>query len=147
MRFLYKILIGLIIFNGVLVLFGSEFFPHTTYDEKAVDVVNTTEVSGFRTLDQYLFEDAWSTAGTVGLAIFGVSLVIGYLTRNLALFIGIGAFISILCSVWMVTIGTIDEFVGSYPVVKGLILIITIVIGILAVLTVVEILTEQRGVD
>lgn len=63
------------------------------------------------------------------------------------LVVGIGAFISILCSVWMVTIGTIDEFVGSYPVVKGLILIITIVIGILAVLTVVEILTEQRGVD
>ena len=44
MRFIYKILIGLVIFNGVLITL-SNFFPGSAQDVYAVDVTESDTIS------------------------------------------------------------------------------------------------------
>jgi len=147
MRFLYKVLIGLIIFNGVLILF-SDFFPYSGEGEQAYDVLKEGE-EGFESeykLDEGLFGGVLTDAVGVAGTVLASAVIIGILSHQVTLFVGVGAFIAVVSGLWVTTNGVLTKL-ANYPIVNGLVTIITIVIGILAVLTVVEIFTAQRGVD
>lgn len=145
MRFIYKILIGLIIFNGVLILFAG-FFPDATESGYATNVTDEDAISGYGNINQGLFGSMWTTAVGVGGAIFLASIVLSILTHQYALFMSVGGFIAILSALWSITSGIITK-ITDYQIVSGLVTIIIIVIGIIAVLSVVEMLNAQRGAD
>lgn len=145
MRFIYKILIGLIIFNGVLIAF-SPFFPASTESKHAIDVTGDDDITQYGGLDQGLFGDVWGTALSVGGVVFGASLLLGVLAKQVALFVGIGAFIAIITGLWSITNGVVVRLV-NYPIVNTLVTLIIIIIGIVGVLSVVEMLNAQRGAD
>ena len=141
MRFLYKLLFGLIIFNAMLILIA-DFFPASVEEEKATD----SDYSEYETIDQGLFQNMWVRALSTGGAVFGLSLIAGVLARQVALFAGIGAFIALFVGLWSGASAIITR-ITNYPVVDGLMNVITICIGILMVISVIEILTAQRGAD
>lgn len=145
MRFIYKVLIGLIIFNGVIIAFSS-FFPDASESEHAIDVTGDSSISGYGTIDQGLFGSMVADCIAVGGAVFGLNLLAGILTHQVGLFMGIGAFIAVLSALWSATNGVITSLI-DYPIVNSLVTIIIIVIGVIAVFSVVEMLNAQRGAD
>lgn len=147
MRLIYRLLIGLILFNAVLFIFAQEFFPATSEGQDAIDPTNITTYSDYEQLEEGAFAAAFTNAIFVSSFILGGSVLAGLWTKNLALWIGIGAFMSVLIALWNVAWGTVVRLTGEYEVVSYFITVMSIIIGILAVLTVVEILTGQRGLD
>lgn len=144
MRFIYLLLLGLVIFQGMLVTL-SPFFPGATEHEYSMDVQSELQEYGNLSSSQ-MFSSMWATALTAGGAIFGVSLLIGVFSRNLPLFAGIGAFIGLLTGLWVSTASILTP-ITSYPYVSGLFAIITIATGIIATFSVVEMLTGQGRVS
>lgn len=140
MRFLYKILLGVILFNACLILFAP-IFPLSIEGDKAVDV--TEELEGYGE-----FSNPADLFGIVdigaGLTVFGVAIIIGYVTKNLPMFIGIGAFMSIFTSLWLVA-GDVMVEITRYDYVGELFTIVTLCLGIIAVITMGEILTGGGG--
>ena len=145
MRFIYKILFGLIIFNALIILF-SGFFVGTLETDKAVDVAGNSTLSQYKDVDQGLFSNMWTNALLVGSAVFSLSILLGVLAKQVALFAGIGAFVALVTSVYS-SVNSVIGGLGDYPIVSGLITIVTIVIGLIAVFSVIEMLNAQRGVD
>lgn len=143
MRFIYIFLIGLVVFNGVLIGI-SGFFPGTTEDEKATDVVNEDLGSDYLSMDTGLFADIWAQALFVSGSIFLVSTVLAVISQQYALFMGIGAFIAIISGLWSITSGVILKISNS-TYVNSLIWIVFLAIGILTVFSVIEMLNAQRG--
>ena len=144
MRFIYLVLLGLIIFNGVIIAF-SDFFPLANQDVHAVNVTDEYGDS-YGNLNQGLFGSVWADAISVGGAVFGLAILLGVLAKQVALFAGIGGFIAVLCGLWSATNGIVTN-ITNYPVVNTLVTIIIIVIGIIAVFSVIEMLNAQGGVN
>lgn len=145
MRFIYKILIGLILFNGILIAF-SDFFPESTESEHAIDVADTESISDYGNLNQGLFGSMWTDALAVGGSVFGLAILMGVLAKQVALFAGIGAFMAVLTGLWSATNGVVTKLV-DYPIVNSVVTLIIIVIGIISVFSVIEMLNAQRGAD
>ena len=146
MRFVYKILIGLILFNGMLMIFSS-YFPAST---ATTEYGNVADVTGEETFTQYrgftgygVLMDALAT----GAAVFTLTIVLGLASRNLPLFIGVGAFMAILSGLWVATTSIFTKMFESTPTVGSLYILITIVIGVVATFSVIEIFTGQAGAD
>lgn len=132
------ILLGLVAFNAMLVLFA-DFFPNVQENPIAVD----TELSEYRGLT------SWSGIYNVilaGAGVFGLSLVIGALTKNLTLWIGVGAFMSFIVGLWTATSEVMSNIV-NYPIVHDLYITICILIGIVATASVIEMFTAQQGAN
>lgn len=150
MRNIYFILLGLIIFNGVLIALAG-FFPYSIYETETV-AYNVTNAYGetYGSMDQGIFGLMFNTitgsALTTGIAIFGVAILAGVLSKQVALFIGIGAFISVLCTTWVVVNGIVTKL-ANYAIVNTLVTLIIIAIGFVALLSVVEMLNAQGGVN
>ena len=145
MRFIYKVLIGLVIFNG-MVLALTSFFPYTLEAEHATDIVQDSNLDGYESLSPAIFSSIWGQAGAVALGIFVGSLAIAIISQQYALFIGIGAFISFITMIWSLTSSIVLKM-GNYPIVNSILTIILICIGIISVLSIVEMLNAQRGAD
>jgi len=145
MRFLYKLLLGLIIFNAMLILF-SGYFPDSGQETYA-----TTPDDGYTGYKSFqnanIFSTMWTSGLTTGVAVFGMALLFGVLAKQVALFAGIGAFIAVFTGLWAGASGVIFNMTNAYPMVHGLAIIITICIGVIAVFSVVEMLNGQRGMD
>lgn len=144
MRFIYVVLISLIVFNGLVVALAP-LFPGNTYSDVGVDVEDELDsYSGFSSdMLGTLIGNAWG----VGIGIFVFSVVIGALTGHLGLFMGIGAFVSVVCSLWYSTMGIIGVLTDGFDYVNSIVTIITIVIGVIFVFSVVEMLTGQKAVN
>ncbi|RLG44515.1 MAG: hypothetical protein DRN81_04400 [Thermoproteota archaeon] len=146
MRFIYVVLLGLIIFNGVIIAM-SPFFPASLdTDEHAVDIRGNETIGAYNTLSPSLFSNIWLQALSVAGAVFIGAIVIAVLSQQYALFIGIGGFIAIVSGLWSVTNGIILKMSNSIYV-NTLLQIIIICIGIIAVFSMVEMLNSQRGAD
>lgn len=143
MRFIYVVLLGLIIFNGTLLLFA-DLFPSSTEEDHAVDV--SDELGSYSDVGEGLLENVVGGGLTVSVSIFAVSAIIGVITKQLGLFIGIGAFAAVVGGLWAATSSIIFN-IGDYPIVSGLITLITIAIGVVFVFSVIDLLTAQRGVN
>ena len=130
------VLLGLVAFNAMLVLFA-DFFPNVQENPIAVD----TEFS------QYEGLTSWSGIYNVilaGAGVFGLSLIIGALTKNLTLWIGVGAFMSFIVGLWTAT-SIVMSNITDYPLVHDLYIVVCILIGIVATASVIEMFTGQTG--
>jgi len=144
MRFIYKMLLGLILFNAMLVIFAY-FFPMSP--ATGHDISGDTTYSNYGNIGSGLFNNMYTNAVATGGIVFGGSILVGIFTGSLNLWIGIGAIVSVFVALWNMSWGTIQNLTSSYPVVNDLIVVMSIVIGILAVISIAEVLTAQRGAD
>lgn len=153
MRFIYKILLGLVIFNAMLVLLVS-LFPTATPVE-ALDVETDPTISGYENVEDMESLVLGMFANTTTLMIIGAvvaaSGVIGFVFgggKNVPIAIGVGIFIAIISSLWYSTSAVIMNIDPTdSPIITGIITIITICIGIILVFTVAEFFAGQSGVD
>ena len=138
MKFIYYVLLGLVAFNAMLVLFAG-FFPNVQ--------VNPVDVTVNATFSPYSGLTSWNGIYSVvaaGAGVFGVSLIIGALTKNLALWTGIGAFMSFIVGLWTATTEVMSN-ITNYPLVHDLYIVVCILIGIVATASVIEMFTGQQG--
>lgn len=148
MKFVIRIMIGMVIFNAVLLLFAG-YFPSSTYQDSATDVVSeySDYDSGvsFDSLVVGIFTNAQSWA--VFIVLLAVGGLGGVLTgRNMPLYLGIAVVIG-LCS--MLYLGTIQIFVAvtRFPIVSGIFSLFTLVLGILILFSVVSMLTGRQDIE
>jgi hypothetical protein len=152
MRFIYVVLIGLVVFNAMLMLFASSFNQRSGLDDVGVDTAST--------LDDY--GDIANAMSFIGglinwplfIGMFTGFLAAGFLNRfaggtySTTLILGVGLFASIISSLWFKTFETINQITGQYgDMLNGIVAIITIAIGLLVVFTVTEFFTGQQGAN
>lgn len=145
MKFVYVVLLGLVIFNGLLLAFA-DFFPNSTEAEHGVDVID--ELGSQGNIGDQLFETIISNGLTMSLSLFAIGTTIAlFLTKQVGLAIGLGIFISIVGTLWNATSSVIFDLGGKDPILVNMIDIMTIVIGLILVFTIVDIFTGQRSVN
>lgn len=145
MRFIYVLLLGLVIFNGMLIVFANAgFFPDATELDKAEDVFEGQ--SDYKGLSAGLLGTMIGGGLTTAGLIFTGSVLLGVLSKQVGLFLGIGAFASVVGGLWAATYRVIFD-IGEYQVVDELLLLLTISIGIVFVFSTIEMLNAQKGVN
>ena len=149
MRFIYTILLGMIIFNGVLIGFSS-FFPTTT--SSSIDSVNVTDssISGYGDIQDISssLTSILSQAFTIGGIIFAAAAITSFITHN-NIYLGIGAFIAVIVAIYGTFAKPIHTILNTYSPTVGIYLfdLFMIIFGIIILLSVVEMLSGQTGVD
>jgi len=154
LKFIIKILLGLVLFNAMLIILAP-IFPSsaTTLGSDAVDPEDITsptgaegedtpepgkkysEISNMGTILKNMFLNS-TTVLIIGI-IVGASLLTNFLTRgtvNVPLALGIGLFVGIVVSLWINAssiIYSIDP--TDSPYISGLIAVTTVGIGIILV--------------
>jgi hypothetical protein len=154
LKFVVKILLGLVIFNAMLIILGP-IFPSsaTTLGSDAVDPEDITsptgaegddipepgkkysEISDMGDILKNMFLNP-TTVLIIGV-IVGASLLTNFLTRgtvNVPLALGIGLFVGIIVSLWINTSNIIYNIDPTdSPYITGLIAVTTVGIGIIIV--------------
>ena len=137
MRFIFKLLIGLIIFNAFLFLFSTNF---GMVDSGGEDIVGSG-ASGFDINSSGFAYGVITTGG----GIFIVGIIATILTKN-PVWTGAGALMGLIFSLWTGTTTTIGSLLAGYDEALYLWTIISVVTGVIATIAVVEIFTG-RSVD
>ena len=143
MRFIYTLLLGLIIFQAMIIIV-SPFFPSTTYESQTANMSELEEYGDLSSSKflEVMFQEGVGQAFETAGAVFGIALIGGILTRNLPLFLGIGGLVSLLTGLWRLTSSFLFS-ITNYPYVRELFTLITIATGIVLVITIIETLTGQ----
>lgn len=147
MKFIYVLILGLVLFNGFLLAFSS-FFPQSAYGPENPNVANvanetvTSSYSGGIVNLGSFGVDALLTGGVTMGAIISFALLGAIIGRgqNLPLWLGVGVIIGLISSLWLITTKVFTPMFG-YPVVREIYTVITIVIGILVILGLADIVT------
>ena len=153
MRFIIKVLLGLIIFNAMLIIFGPYFPAQTTgVNETAVDVSGT---SRYNTLGNLGSSGTIISMILTGAGIFGATVLLGGLTSRLTgiknfptgMFMGAGIIISIVASLWVGLSAPLISITSSYPAIGAFYNVLVVCIGVVAVFSVAEIFTGKGDTD
>jgi len=154
MRFIYFILIGLVVFNASIVLLADTFnyASTTSLDENAVNATDSMIATYGEpgNLWSGILNNLFSLEVIFTLLfIFGSSNLLGRWTGgqySTTLIAGIGIFIGVISALWIATFKTINNLVGNYgSLMNGIVTIVTIAIGIIIVFSIVEMLVGQQG--
>jgi len=144
MRTIYKIVLGLLLFNGFLALFSpifNEAVSTSAIDEGAINITDTN-------MTKYELKKPTDIMGIIftggmgvwaGAAVAVVALGFALVTKNY-IFIGVGLFVSIIVglyvnmSVVLTTVGNVADNIY----VSGIITLVGIAIGLLVVFSVID---------
>ena len=141
MRFIFQLLLGMIFFNAMLIFFGSYFPSHSI--ATGVDVVNNTNFSNYQSLNiEGLLYGFFRTF----VFTFFVSIFVGYVsggTLPLAQLLGASLVISVFVGLWNGLTSPLVGIANSFPTIMPLYTVFTIVLGIVAMISVVEIFTGK----
>jgi len=158
MRFVYKWLLGLIIFNSVLVMFAGFFTIGDISPIGADDALNMTSDAVFQDPDTgewftyaetFELSDLFSAdEGTVTILGIGLGLTVlfGWALKS-PIPIGAGLFGTFIAILAYNTSAVFNSIAPDNWIVNGLIALIGIVIGILGALAIVEMFAGQTGAD
>ncbi len=143
MRAIFKLMLGLMLFNAVFTLYGPIFNVSETAQGVELDdpeitkySIDKMDVGKFLTL---IFSNgnALLATGLIG----GVSILASVLTKNYV-FIGVGIFIGVITGIYASFSSIISQLgmgVGqNSPYIMGIITIISIAIGLLAMFNIVD---------
>jgi len=160
MRFIYKILVGLIIFNSMLVMFGMFFKIGDTMPLGETDAQNITGDAEIETgatyaerftLTNILFN--WDTGSVTILTIgIGLTTLFGWALKS-PVPIGAGLFSTFIALLYYKSAAIITTFAEasgddtSIYIITGMITLIGIIIAILAAFTITEMFAGQTGAD
>lgn len=146
MRIIYKILLGMLIFNG-LYLALAPAFDTATLDandpESMTDATKYKNVGGINLADMLI----------TGIGVFTGAIVIGALSRgsvsiSLGTIIGTSTIVSIIAGLWRGTSGVFQPMLAmGGSIASDFYTIFLIVLGILVALTISEMFSGQSGVD
>ena len=145
MRIIYKVLLGLIIFNVMLVVFAN-FFPG---EETVTGTDTTTTLAGYK---NFSTASMISNAILTGGGVFAAVVVGSFLLKGsipTGQFIGAGSIIALIAGLWAVTSAPILSIVNSYGGAYGMIFydVLVICIGIITVFGIAEIFTGRGDVE
>lgn len=145
MRFIYKVLMGLILFNICLFVF-TPFFPSSS--TQGQDLTEDGSLSSYEGWgSESMFSSIILTFLGVSTGIFAVSIAAGIASQQFGLFLGVGGFISIVAGLAASSYRVINQVtnMADNSIISTLVSATMIMIGIIAVLTIVEMFTAQRG--
>jgi len=139
------IILALIIFNAMLIT-TSMFFPATTYEQGAEDVVNVSTYEPYRNLDAgSILGAVFSTEATAAIGvIFAFSVVATLLSRNLAP-VGIGVGVALFTGLYIGLIKVVTG-ISSNPFILTVITIVGICIGVIIAFDIAESLKGRQDV-
>lgn len=148
MRFIYKILIGLILFNSMLVFLAGTFAIQGTVPHESSYAIN---VSSNETFSSYSIAGEIFSLDGVILTIIGVTVTVGaFLSWAIKSPVPIGAaiFSSIISTLYYNGAKVIENLIpqGNW-ILFGIITVVGIIIGILAAFTIIEMFAGQAGAD
>jgi len=165
MRFIYTILLGMVIFQGMLIVL-SPVFPtgSTNVGDYAVDPGDIeTDPSGDYSYDSTKFKDVsnvgdiilssftnWYTLAIIAAFVAASGVTGAFLggVRNVPMALGVGLFIGVIASIWNSTIGYVTNLTNNNVYISGVFTITTVGIGILIVFLVAEFFMGQtQGVN
>jgi hypothetical protein len=153
MRFIYKILIGLLIFNSMLIFLGG-FFTTSTGDPSAstnaVNITGDATIDGKSYTDKFKLENLFTFDEITG-SIFGISLVVGALASwaiKSPVPIAAGIFSAFISLIYANSANIINSITPQDNwILTGLITLIGILIAIIAGFTIIEMFAGQTGAD
>ena len=138
MKFVYFIILGLVIFNSVLIITSGIF--NTSLGDDASDYSKyslSTPSSIISILTSTASIGAWGTLTVAGI-IFAIGL------KNY-IFVGIGLFLGLVTALYIGASDILFKISSNNVYISGIITLIGIVIGILVLYNVVEMFTQQQG--
>ena len=150
MRFIYKILIGLLIFNSMLCLLGVFF---TVDNQLPSSGVNAKNITGDATISGESYGDVFNLGNLfsfdkAGGILFGLSLSVGVFAAWIIkspIPIGAGLFSGFILLLYTNTAGVLNTLTPSGNwVITGLITLIGIIIAILAGFTIIDMFSGQQ---
>lgn len=146
MRFIYKILLGLIIFNSMLVFLAGFF---------AINGVNPVEENAAYNFTDDPDYQSYIITGDIfdvtTLSIFGVSITIGLISSALLhspVPLGACFFSGFIAALYIKSAGVIGNLAPSGNwIISGIITLVGIAIGLIAAFTIIEFFAGQAGAD
>lgn len=146
MKFIWMLLIGMVMFNGFLLAFNA-FFPQSPY---STGLYNIENITANETLSPYKHPGIL-TFDVIGIGFTGVTAVLGIaiglvltaLTRNLQ-YIAAGAMVAIISSLWTASASIFTDMMHSFPILGAIYTLISIAIGITVAILVLGIFTGQE---
>lgn len=145
MKFIWMLLIGMVMFNGFLLAFGS-FFPQSPYESGLYEDRNITRNETF---------DAYKKPGILNLNVIGISFIgiggmsllvtglITLITKNMQ-YIAAGAIVALVSTLWTATASVFTDMMNSYPILGTVYTLVSIAIGITVAILVLGIFTGQE---
>ena len=146
MRIIYKILIGMLIFNGVYLALAPAFDTATF---SAVDPEGMDYATDYKNIGGINIADMLIT----GVGVFTGAIVVGALSRgsvsiSLGTIIGTSTIVSIIAGLWRGMSGVFEPMLAmGGSIASDFYTIFIIVLGILVALTISEMFSGQSGVD
>jgi len=143
---IHLILLGMVIFNAMLITTAS-FFPATIYESGAEDIVNSSNYSSYRELNSPtdLIGAFFSTESLAAIGgIFGVAIVGTVLSRNL-IPMGIGGGLALFTGIY-ISVSKVFLGLSDNPIILAFITIIGIGIGLILVMDAMEALKGRQDV-
>lgn len=154
MRFLYKIALGIILFQAFLIVI-TPFFPYTGIDENAKNITNDAEFTKYSNLDsptgllQILIDKGGIWGGLVGIIISVAGLGGALITKNYV-FIGVGIFLGFLSSFFVMTttfLMSLSMNLGNNSGVNSVVSVFSICLGLLCLFAVVDMFAPSGAVE
>jgi len=141
LRFIYILLLGMLIFNGMLIIF-SPFFPAETlvFNPSAVDP-GVSHGTYANLGNQNLIGDMILTSG----GIFAAAMILAVVTQSV-IWVGAGSFIAFIAGLWVGISQPITGIIGYFSVAGvSLYSLFMICVGIIVTASVIEMFVQQKG--
>ena len=146
MRLIYVVLLGMIIFNAVL-LMTAEFFPAeaTTDSTQAIDPKTGEQTS------KLVKPSGWKSFIMDNISIFsglGVVAIVATIWSRNPIYLGVGTFVAIIFTLWGSFTQPVSSILGQYsPAGVSFYNLFIICLGIVVLFSVIEMFSGQTGVD
>lgn len=141
MRFIFQLLIGMILFNAMLIIFAP-YFDNPSFVE-GVDVTESDSFTDYEELN--IMGILQGFIGTFLLSFF-ITLFMGKLIGGnipVGQLLGACLVVSIFVGLWSGLSNPLVGIAGSYPTIMPFYTIFTVVLGVVVMISVVEIFTGK----
>jgi len=150
MRIIYKLLIGMLIFNGIYLAlspaFGAPVFTATDPDNPGADTYSATQYKNMGGLDigAMLITGVGTFVGAIAIG----ALSFGSVSLSLGTIIATSTIVSIIAGLWRSMSGVFQPMLAmGGSITSSFYTIFVIVLGIITALTIAEMFGGQSGVD
>ena len=147
MKFIYKITLGFLLFNSILLLF-SGFFPTDSEQFNADNITSDAAYDEYKITGEIFSFSALSVSlGVGGIIGFSFGAIVSWFIKS-PVPIGAGLFSGFLAGLYVGSISILDSLnVVNNTIITNLIILISIGIGILAFIAIIEMFTGTGGAN
>jgi len=152
MRFMYKAVLGMLLFNFFLITFAGLFNPETDYNPTDPttdeDIMDYGNVANAGTIIKTFLEEpsTWIIMGVLTLSSIAAKYFMGGQINTIQV-VGIGAFIGLITAIFNASIQVFTNIANSNTYIKATYEISMVIFGILILITVIEMMLGQQGVN